>query len=183
MKIVAGEKKGFKLKTLKGLEVRPTLEQVKESIFNMIAPEIEDAVIADMFCGSGNLGLEALSRGAKKCIFADISRDALKVVKENLQTLDMVDRADIVRLKLPDGLTHIRGLDQVTILLADPPYGTPLSSKLLDKIAGQNLLKDGCLLVIEHSGKTKVSFNQRAYTVLREKKFGQSEVLILRKKS
>ncbi|MFH1892096.1 MAG: 16S rRNA (guanine(966)-N(2))-methyltransferase RsmD [Candidatus Zixiibacteriota bacterium] len=182
MRIVAGEKKGFKLKTLKGLEVRPTLEQVKESIFNMIAPEIDNAIVADVFCGSGNLGLEALSRGAKKCFFVDLSRDALKVVKENLQTLDLLDRADIVRLKLPDGLANLKGLDTVTILLADPPYGTPLSSKLLDMIAKQNLVRSGCLLVVEHSGKTKISFNQKTYTLLREKKFGQSEVLILRKK-
>jgi len=182
MRIVAGEKKGFKLKTLKGLEVRPTLEQVKESIFNMIAPEIKDAVVADLFCGSGNLGLEALSRGVKKCYFVDASRDALKIVKENLQALNMTDRADIVRLKLPEGLTNLRGLETVTILLADPPYGTPLSSKLLDTIAKLNLLKSGCLLVVEHSGKTKISFDHKIYALLREKKFGQSEVLILRKK-
>jgi 16S rRNA (guanine(966)-N(2))-methyltransferase RsmD len=182
MRIVAGEKKGLKLKTLKGLEVRPTLEQVKESIFNMIAPEIEDAIVADLFCGSGNLGLEALSRGAKKCFFVDTSRDALKIVKENLQSLDMADRADIVRLRLPDGLTNLRGLEKITILLADPPYGTPLSSKLLETISKLDLLKSGCLLVVEHSGKSKISFDHKTFVLLREKKFGQSEVLILRKK-
>jgi 16S rRNA (guanine(966)-N(2))-methyltransferase RsmD len=182
MRIVAGEKKGLKLKTLKGLEVRPTLEQVKECIFNIIASEVPDAVVADMFCGSGNLGLEALSRGAKKCFFIDSLRDALKVVRENLQTLGIEDRAEIFRLKLPDALARFKDLKNVTLLLVDPPYGTTLATDLLKKLAKEKLVKKGCLIVVEHSGKTKIGFDPKDYTLLREKKFGQTEVLILRSK-
>ena len=182
MRVVAGEKKGFKLKTLKGLELRPTLEQVKESIFNIIAPEVSDAIVADMFCGSGNLGIEALSRGIKKCYFIDSSRDALKVVRENLQTIGLQEKAEILRLKLPDALTSFKELSHITLLLADPPYGTNLATKLLNKIAEEKLVKEGCLLVVEHSGKTKISFNPQKYTLLREKRFGQTGVLVLRSK-
>ncbi len=182
MRIVAGEKKGFKLKTLKGLEVRPTLEQVKESVFNMIASEVSGAVVADLFCGSGNLGLEALSRGAKKCYFIDSLRDALKVVKENLQSLDLNGKAEILRLKLPDGLSRFEQLRDVNLLLADPPYGTTLATQFLQKIAREKLVREGCLLIVEHSGKTKISFDPKSYALLRQKKFGQTEILILRSK-
>jgi 16S rRNA (guanine(966)-N(2))-methyltransferase RsmD len=182
MRIVAGEKKGLKLKTLKGLELRPTLEQVKECIFNIIAPEVGDAVVADLFCGSGNLGLEALSRGAKKCFFIDLSRDALKIVRENIQTLEFESKAETLRMELPDGIVNFKEIYTVDIVLADPPYGTPLASKLLDKFATEKLLKDKCLIVVEHSGKSKTSFDQKRFTLLRERKFGQSEVLILRSK-
>ncbi len=181
MRVVAGEKKGFRLKTLKGLEVRPTLEQVKESIFNIIAPEIQDAVVADMFCGSGNLGIEALSRGAKKCYFIDNSRNALKVVKENLQTVGFMEKSEILKLKLPDALQRFDALSDITLLLADPPYGTHLDTELLTKIATDKPVQQGCLLVIEHSGKSKASFDPKSYTLLRERQFGQSEILILRK--
>lgn len=182
MRIVAGEKKGLKLKTLKGLEVRPTLEQVKECIFNIIAPEVPDAVVADMFCGSGNLGLEALSRGAKKCFFIDSLRDALKVVRENLQALGIEDRAELLRLKLPNELPRFKDLKNVTLLLVDPPYGTTLATQLLKKIAGEKLVRKECLIIVEHSGKTKINYDARDYALLREKKFGQTEVLILRSK-
>ena len=138
MRIVAGDKRGFKLKTLKGLEVRPTLEQVKECIFNIIASEVPGAIVADMFCGSGNLGLEALSRGAKKCFFIDHLRDSLKIVKENLQTLGLDDKAEVLRLKLPDALDRFKELRDVTLLLIDPPYGTDLATRLLQKIRGRN---------------------------------------------
>jgi 16S rRNA (guanine(966)-N(2))-methyltransferase RsmD len=180
VRIVAGDKKGFKLKTLKGLEVRPTLEQVKECIFNMIASEVADAVVADMFCGSGNLGLEALSRGAKKCFFVDSLRDALKIVRENLQALGLDSKAEILRLRLPDALDRFKQLRDVNLLLVDPPYGTTLATQLLQRIAERKLLKKDCLLVVEHSGKTKISFDPKSYNLLREKKFGQTEVLILR---
>jgi 16S rRNA (guanine(966)-N(2))-methyltransferase RsmD len=182
MRIVAGEKKGLKLKTLKGLEVRPTLEQVKECIFNMIASEIPDSVVADMFCGSGNLGLEALSRGAKKCFFIDSLRDALKIVRENLQALGLESKAEILRLKLPDALPRFKELRDATLLLVDPPYGTNLATQLLQKIAKERLVRDGCLFVVEHSGKTRISYDPKSYALLRQKKFGQTEVLILRSK-
>jgi len=182
MRIVAGEKKGFKLKTLKGLEVRPTLEQVKESIFNMIASEIGGAVVADLFCGSGNLGLEALSRGADKCFFVDSSRDALKVVRENLQSLNFADKAELMRLQLPKALINLKDLKNVDVIFADPPYGTPLASETLKTLATNGLLAQDCLLIVEHSGKMRIGFDERKYSLLRERKFGQSEVLILRSK-
>jgi 16S rRNA (guanine(966)-N(2))-methyltransferase RsmD len=181
MRVVAGEKKGFKLKTLKGLQLRPTLEQVKESIFNIVAPEIESAVVADMFCGSGNLGIEALSRGAKKCYFIDNSRDALKIVKENLQKVAMTEKSEILKLQLPDTLDRFDALGDITLLLADPPYGTHLATKLLSRIAADGIVRSGCLIVLEHSGKSKASFDPKSYTLLRERQFGQSEILILRK--
>ncbi len=180
MRIVAGTRKGFKLKTLKGLEVRPTLEQVKECIFNMIALEIPDAVVVDMFCGSGNLGLEALSRGAKKCFFIDSSRNALKIVRENLQSLGLGDEAEILRLKLPDALSRFKEMHKASIFFIDPPYGTTLSSEVLKTIAEGKLAKKGSLFIVEHSGKTKIGFNPKSYSLLRERKFGQTEVLILR---
>jgi 16S rRNA (guanine966-N2)-methyltransferase len=182
MRVVAGEKKGHKLKTLKGLEVRPTLEQVKESIFNMLTPVIEGSTVADLFCGSGNLGIEALSRGAKKCYFIDYSRDALRITRENLLKLDLIDRAEILKIKLPDAVERFENLKDVTLLLADPPYGTQLATKLLAKLASTSFLRSDCLLVVEHSGKSKVGFDPKTYDLMKEKKFGQSEVLILRKK-
>jgi len=182
MRIVAGEKKGFKLKTLKGFEVRPTLEQVKESIFNMLAHEIPDSIVVDLFCGSGNLGLEALSRGAKKCFFIDSSKESLKVTRENVHHLEYDDRAELLRLKLPDGLSRFIEMKAANLVLADPPYGTNLASETLAAISSNKLLKENAILVIEHSGKTQVKFDPKMYDLLKDKKYGQTDVIILRKK-
>ncbi len=182
MRIVAGEKRGFKLKTLKGFEVRPTLEQVKESIFNMLAHEIPDSIVVDMFCGSGNLGLEALSRGAKKCYFIDLSKDSLKVTRENVHHLEYDEKAELLRLKLPDALGRFAELKTADLVFADPPYGSDLGTKVLGAVSRDNLAGKDTILVVEHSGKNKVKWDQRYFELLKEKKFGQTDVIILRKK-
>lgn len=182
MRIVAGEKRGFKLKTLKGFEVRPTLEQVKESIFNMLAHEVPDSIVVDMFCGSGNLGLEALSRGAKKCYFIDSSKDSLKVTRENVHNLEYDEKAELLRLKLPEAIERFVELRTADIVLADPPYGSDLGSKVLAAISRGNLAGKNTIFVIEHSGKNKVKWDQKYFELLKEKKYGQTDVIILRKK-
>jgi len=181
MRIVGGEKKGFKLKTLKGLDVRPTLEHVKESVFNMLVHELEGATVADLFCGSGNLGLEALSRGAKHCVFVDANKDSLKITRDNVQALGYDDRVDLVRIKIPESLGKLKSIKDAMLVFADPPYGTNLAGQLLKVGAEKGIFRKDALIVVEHSGKTAIGFDNKEYTLLKQKKYGQTDVLILRK--
>ncbi|MDD3169680.1 MAG: RsmD family RNA methyltransferase, partial [Eubacteriales bacterium] len=95
MRIIAGDFKGKRLFTPKDSKIRPTTDKVKESIFNMIAPYLEDAVAIDLFSGTGNLGLEAISRGAKRCYFGDKSRESMELTRQNIAHCRQEDRAVI----------------------------------------------------------------------------------------
>ena len=118
MRVIAGEFRSRKLKTLPGLETRPTPDRLRETLFNILAPRIEGSVFLDAYAGTGAVGIEALSRGAKRAIFVDKSRAAVEVIRENLTTLGLTDRAEVYCGKA----LHVIERMQADIVFLDPPY-------------------------------------------------------------
>ena len=120
MRVVAGELGGRKLVSPPGRSTRPTTDRVREAIFNSLesAGLVDGALVADLFAGTGAIGIEALSRGAAHCTFVEQDRDALRALGENLDVLDLHDRARVMRT---DAISAVRGLD-VDLVVADPPY-------------------------------------------------------------
>jgi 16S rRNA (guanine966-N2)-methyltransferase len=167
MRVVAGELGGRRLVAPGGTSTRPTTDRVREAIFNSLgsAGVLEGAVVADLFAGSGAVGIEALSRGAARCIFVERGRAALRALDENLDTLGLRDRSKVISA---DAVSVAASID-ADIVLADPPYDFDSWSDLLDRIDAD--------LVVAESGE--VIDPPPGWTVWRDKKYGRTRVTFL----
>lgn len=176
MRIIAGEAKGRELLAPKGMNTRPTLAKVKEAMFGMIQFDIEGAYVLDLFSGSGSLGIEALSRGARRAVFCDSGRDAYNTVKANLKKLGYEERASVC---YSDSIRLLETLaasgESFDIVLLDPPYETALESEAIKKLEELGLIKPGAILLCEHSKSNPPVFSS-AFTVKKAKKYGDSYV-------
>ena len=130
MRVITGTAKGMRLRALDGDAVRPTYDRVKEALFSIIQFEIEDRRVLDLFSGSGQLGIEALSRGAREAVFVDSSKDSVAVTKENLEKTRLYDRARILQTDALSYIKNYRG-EPFDVVLLDPPYHEGLLGKVL----------------------------------------------------
>ena len=151
MRIIAGSRKGSIIEAPKGRDVRPTLDRVKESMFGMIQFQIADRAVLDLFAGSGNLGLEALSRGARYAVFNDAARSSLQVVQTNLNKLRFADRARTSCRQYDMALMGFqRSGERFGVIFLDPPYAAGLLEHALALIAEYDLLEPDGVIVAEH---------------------------------
>ena len=132
MRVITGTAKGRRLKTLPGLDVRPTIEGVKEAIFSIVQFEIEDAVVLDLFSGSGQLGIEALSRGAKKVVFVDNAAESVKIIKDNLKHTGLEANAVVCNMANNAFLRSTK--EKFDIAILDPPYNHKLIHKSMPQL-------------------------------------------------
>ena len=149
MRIITGTARGIKLTTLEGETTRPTAERVKEAVFSMIQFEIEGRAVLDLFAGSGQLALEALSRGAARATIIDASREAANVIMDNAKKTRLFDRC---RISCADYASFIRGAahrEQYDIVFLDPPYAAGLMPETLRKLAQGDLYAPGAVIVCE----------------------------------
>lgn len=143
MRIITGSKRGKKLVTLEGEQVRPTTDRVKESLFNILQFQLEGRKFLDLFAGSGQIGLEALSRGAALCVFVDSAKESIRVVEKNIQSTGLGDRAKVVG---SDFAAYLRGSREMfDIAFLDPPYRTGLLEQALPLVA-QRMNPGGVIL-------------------------------------
>ena len=148
LKIITGTAKGRNIKTLEGEATRPTSERIKEAMFSSIQFDIEDRRVLDIFAGSGQLGLEALSRGAASVMFIDSSREAMEIVKENLKTTGLGPAKFLVS----DARNYIRkasGREVYDLVFVDPPYALECCSDIMRKLADGGMLAKGAIVVLE----------------------------------
>ncbi|MGF6375502.1 16S rRNA (guanine966-N2)-methyltransferase [Clostridiales Family XIII bacterium PM5-7] len=170
MRIITGDYRGRKLETPAGREIRPTTDKVKESIFNILMNDIEDAVCVDLFAGTGNLGLEALSRGAKRCYFCDISRDSISLIKRNIEKCDATDRSIVFSGDYAKTLTKVK--EKINIFFLDPPYRQGLYEHCLEMIDSLDLLADDGIIITEHGVRDEMPEKIGSLIRIREKKYG-----------
>lgn len=156
--------------------VRPTTEKVKEAIFSMIQFDLEDAICIDVFAGIGNLGLEALSRGASFCYFCDSSRQSLELVRQNVE---MCKAEEYSRLMQGDYSKTIASIpDKADIIFLDPPYKKGLMLDCFEKIRENERLADDGIIVAEHGEKEKLADEISGFKKIKEKKYGSIMVSI-----
>lgn len=166
MRIIGGKYRGKVLAAFKGNDIRPTADRVKESLFNILAPEISGANVLDLFCGSGSVGLEAISRGADYVVFNDVSKDSLAVLKKNCAALRLEPR--ICNL---DYRELLRSIDVTfDVIYIDPPYKSGFGKDALERIAARNLLNTGGVAVLESDRPFEgdvglVKYDERKYGV------------------
>lgn len=178
MIITGGSCKGRKINTVKSREVRPTSSKIRESIFNMIYSSITKFVMLDLFAGSGIVGLEALSRGAKKVYYVEKNPIVYRLLKENLNNFNFD-----YEIKLSDALIALKNFQgiQFDIIFIDPPYASGLVEPILAKIKENDLLADNGIAIVEHSSKFLISdiTNKFGFNVQKEKKYGDTCITII----
>lgn len=172
MKVTSGIRKGAILATAKDLSVRPTTDKVKQAVFNMIQFEISDRLVLDLFAGSGAMGIEALSRGAKHCTFVDIQPE---IVKKNIEKVRFEDCSAIVKSDYQVFLS--RCTQQFNLVFLDPPYQKGMLEIALKNLVKNNLLLPGCLLVWECDAAEQVPLPEEI-RIQKERTFGRVQVRI-----
>jgi len=179
VRIISGKIRGLKLNSPSGTDTRPTLDRVKEAIFSMLTPYLNDAVVLDLFAGSGALGLESLSRGACKAVLVDSSSDAISCIKSNISAARMENSTDIYKT---DALRYLEQCsDCFDIIFLDPPYFAGIYDKVIGIISERNLLSENGLIVVEWDFENGFTNNILPFVVFREKKYGRVGVTVLKR--
>ena len=180
MRIITGKARGIKLATLEGDATRPTSERTKEAVFSMIQFELEGREVLDLFGGSGQMGLEAVSRGAKRATIADRSKQAIAVINQNAVKTKLADDCRVLCADWTETLRRYERREKFDIVFLDPPYAERLIPKVLPKLLP--LLKPNALVVCE-SAEEDVFFKngvEENFEVLKKAKYGVAYVTLLR---
>ena len=150
MRVITGSARGCRLETLPGDSTRPTAEKVKESLFSAIQFDIEGRRVLDLFAGSGQLGIEALSRGAASCVFVDQNTQAVQVIRGNLQRAGLTANAQVIST---DALTYLnRPKERFDLVFLDPPYKlTNAYADVVKRLLDEDMLTEDALIVMEHA--------------------------------
>ena len=181
MRIISGKARGTKLYTLEGTNTRPTLDRVKESVFNIIQSKLEDAVVLDLFAGSGAIGIEALSRGASKAILCDKSKEAIEIIKKNIEKTHMNEKAQIFNLDYETCLEKVKN-EKFDIIYIDPPYETDYIYKALQKIKALNITKEESLIIIETDDEQRIEkeIQNINIEIVDKRKYGRATIIFLK---
>ena len=179
MKIISGLYKGRNIEGYDLDGTRPTMERVKESLFAIIQNNMADAVVLDLFSGSGNLGIEALSQGAKYAYLVDYNAKAAKTIKKNLDTIGIKD-AEVINMDYLKALDYFKDHDiRFDLIFLDPPYQTNFIEKSIEKITEYNLLNKEGLIICESDTLDRIVYNDD-YKIIKDKKYGDKWVVILK---
>ena len=182
MRVISGTAKGTKLNSIESLSTRPTLDRVKEPLFSIIQAYIDDANVLDLFAGSGALGIETLSRGAKKCTFCDKSYESIKMLKQNLLKTRLEEKATIY---VEDFKKCIKTLNETfDIIFIDPPYKMDIGVEAIKMILENKLLTNDGIIILETDEKTRElkELENINIEVLDVRKYGRVNLLFLRER-
>ena len=179
MRVVAGKAKGISLKTPDGMLTRPTADRVKEAMFSIVQFDIPGARVLDLFGGTGQLGIEAISRGAKSAVFVDAREDACRLIRENLTRTDMQSVGTVVR---SDYMAYLkRCKDSFDIVLLDPPYAEEFLENSLNLITEIDILQSGGIIIAERPVGKELPWEFSGYSRSRDYKYGKTLLTIYRK--
>lgn len=179
MRVITGKARGVQLKTPQGMLTRPTTDRVKEALFSIINFDIPGAAVLDLFGGTGQLGIEALSRGAVSAVFVDAGEDSCKLIKENLKRTKLDSCAKVLRSDYMDYLNRCR--DKFQIIFLDPPYAEVFLENALKRITEIDILESNGIIVTERPVGKELPWEQDGYTRSRDYKYGNTILTIYRK--
>ncbi|MFZ0943450.1 MAG: 16S rRNA (guanine(966)-N(2))-methyltransferase RsmD [Syntrophobacteraceae bacterium] len=177
MRIIAGAFRGRRLHAPKGNRIRPTIDWVREAVFNMIATEVPGAKVLDLFAGTGAMGLEALSRGAHSCFFVDNSAEAVSLIRENVQLCAAQDRSRIIHGPAASAIRRLGSENELfDLIFMDPPYGKGYIEKTLEIVGA--IARDDALVIAEHHIKDKPPVVPAIWRKDRERKYGDTLISV-----
>ena len=157
MRVIGGTLRGKKLISFKGKNIRPTSDRIKESLFNIISPYLDDEVrVADFFAGTGNLGIEALSRGAEEAVFVEKDKNSLAIIRKNIDLCRVKEKSSVIPLETDKGIALLEKQKKAfDIIFLDPPYNQGLANETLE-VLGQSVLVEGAIVIAEYSSQEKI---------------------------
>ena len=177
VRIIAGTAKGIRLKTPKGMNTRPTADRVKESVFGILGVALIDAEVLDLFAGTGNLGLEALSRGAAAATMVDKNIQSVKIMLENAILTDLARAAVICREDVMAALRRLQTTGKsFDLIFCDPPYNLGLAPKVLRELDAIDVLRAGGVFILEHSRHEKLPEELKRIVAYRSEFYGETVV-------
>ena len=179
MRVISGSARGRRLKELQGMDTRPTTDKVKESLFNIIQFESEGRRVLDLFGGTGQLGIEALSRGADHCTFVDMRKEAAALIRENLRLTGLSERSRVVQ---GDALSFLSSCgEKFDVILLDPPYHTELLEKSVKRITEFDILREHGIMICESAAERELPALPPPYERGREYRYGKIRLTVCRR--
>lgn len=182
MRVIAGKARRLQLKAPAGIDTRPTTDRIKETLFNMIQDELYDIYFLDLFSGSGAIGIEALSRGAKKAWFVEQNRNAVEIINENLRVTHLEQQAEVMNCTAISAISMLQGRERFHVVFMDPPYGKGLEKEVLTHPAFYQILEEQALIIIEADLETDIPEEVPGFRILKEKIYKTNKHIFLEKK-
>ena len=181
MRIIGGKARGTKLYTLEGENTRPTLDRVKESLFNIIQKDVPNAIFLDLFAGSGAIGLEAVSRGANKSILCDKNRDAIKIIKKNIEKTRSREQVELYEADFKEVLKN-KLKEKIDIIFIDPPYKTDFAYEAIKILANSKNIKKESLMIIETDEEERIlkQIENLEIEIIDKRKYGRAHLIFLK---
>ena len=181
MRIIGGKARGTKLYTLEGENTRPTLDRVKESLFNIIQKDVPNAIFLDLFAGSGAIGLEAVSRGANKSILCDKNRDAIKIIKKNIEKTRSREQVELYEADFKEVLKN-KLKEKIDIVFIDPPYKTDFAYEAIKILANSKNIKKESLMIIETDEEERIlkQIENLEIEIIDKRKYGRAHLIFLK---
>lgn len=172
MRIIAGTARSLPLKTIEGRDTRPTTDKIKETLFNVLQFDVPDSYFLDLFAGSGQIGLEALSRGAKYAVFVENARKAVACINENINFTKFNQNAAVISSDAVTAIRTLEGKYKFDIIFMDPPYNMELEKEVLETISTSDILKPSSIIVVEASKDTSFDYlEDMGYRIVKEKNY------------
>ncbi len=182
MRVIAGTARSLPLKSVRGSGTRPTTDRIKETLFNMISAEVPGCRFLDLFAGSGAIGIEALSRGAQCAAFVEQDRNALQVIRQNLNFTHLTENARVIAGDVIRIITSMDGEKSFGVIFMDPPYDNGLEQRALEALRHNSIADSNTLIIIEASADTDFSYlDEYGYTMIKEKHYGSNRHVFIRK--
>ena len=183
MRVIAGEARSLPLKCPDGMDTRPTTDRIKETLFNMLQTAVPGSVFVDLFAGSGAIGIEALSRGARKAYFAENSATAVRCIEDNLKFTKLSDKGIVLKQDAVSALNSIFE-KEADIIFMDPPYGQELEKQVLSVLKGFRYVQKDTLIIVEALLDTDFSYAESlGYRILKEKKYKTNKHVFLQERN
>ncbi len=180
MRVIAGSAKSLKLKTLDTMDTRPTQDRTKETLFNVLSPYLADCRFMDLFSGSGGIGIEALSRGARSCIFVEQNPSAISCILDNLKFTKLADRAEVLKGDVLNILRQIPDDKPYDVIFMDPPYNKELEKQALTYISKTKMVDEYTIIVVEASLETDFSYlEDLSLRIYKKKKYKTNQHLFI----
>lgn len=183
MRVIAGKAKRLQLKTIASLDTRPTTDRIKETLFNIISQDIADCDFLDLFSGSGAIGIEALSRGAKSAMFVENNKAAVDCIKMNLKTTELADSAQVLAMDALSAVQYAQKSGKVfDIVFMDPPYNMDLEKTILEFLANSTIIYYNTIIIVEASLETDFSYlNSMGLEIYRTKEYKTNKHVFIQK--
>ncbi len=181
MRVIAGTARRLNLKTPEGMDTRPTTDRIKETLFNILAPDLYGCRFLDLFAGSGGIGIEALSRGAAEAVFVDNSPKAAACIKENLKLTRLDAKGSFLRMDVLSALSRLDGGKKFDYIFMDPPYQMEWERRTLEYLTDSDLLSEEGIVIVEASKETAFDFaGELGWNIIRDKVYKTNKHVFLK---